>query len=441
MRRRSAAIGLSVGWALAMVVLFGGGGAAAGRPRAVPAAQPEATAAVQARQTATAQARATEAARPQPPQPTPTPASASNNLVMPENRGFNEARLQQIQVPPGFWVNVFAQGLGNLRMIAAAPDGIVYVTRREQGDVLALADRDGDGRAEDVRTVASDLKLVHGIALRDNQVYLATDTKVLVADRQPDGSLSEPRTLIADLPDGGQHPNRTLAFGPDGMLYITVGSSCNACREANQEHATILRARPDGSERTIFASGLRNTIGFGWHPGSGQLWGMDHGSDARGDDQPPEELNLLFQGGNYGWPYCFGGRQPDPLLSQDPPGTTRAAYCATTQAPIVTYQAHSAPIGMVFYTGGQFPREYHGDAFVVMRGSWNRNPPTGYKVVRVRFQNGWPVGFEDFMTGFLIENGAAHFGRLAGVAQTSYGSLLVSDDANGVIYRISWAGR
>ncbi|KAB8143138.1 sorbosone dehydrogenase family protein [Chloroflexia bacterium SDU3-3] len=326
-------------------------------------------------------------------------------------------------------------------MMVAAPNGAVYVTRREQGDVLALTDTDGDGRADEIKTAAAGLPLVHGIALKGGQIYLATDTKVYVGDIQDDKTLGGLHTIIDDLPTGGQHANRTLAFGPDGMLYITVGSTCNACRETDQESATILRARPDGSERAMFAKGLRNTIGFGWHPGSGQLWGMDHGSDWRGDDQPPEELNLIQPGGDYGWPYCYGARQADPFFSQEPPGTTKAAYCATTKPPVLTYQAHSAPIGMAFYMGAQFPPEYQGDAFVAMRGSWNRSQPTGYKVVRVRFQNGWPAGYEDFMSGFLIEDGAAHFGRLAGVAVTPYGSLLVSDDANGVIYRVSWAGR
>lgn len=432
---------VGVGAAGAVVLLAALLGSAPAGGRAV-AAQPEATATVNTLQTATAQARATAAATPQPPAPTPTPASAQSNTLVPEHRGFSEALARaNLKVPSGFWIDIYASGLGNVRMMAAAADGTLYVTRREQGDVLALNDRDGDARAEQVRTIARDLKLVHGITLHQGQMYLATDTMVYKARLKPDGTIETPRAIIRNLPTGGQHPNRTLAVGPDGMLYITVGSTCNACVESDPRNATILRSSLEGEKLEVFARGLRNTIGFGWHPGSGQLWGFDHGSDGRGDDQPPEELNLLRPQGNYGWPYCFGDHQPDVYLNQNPPGTTKEAYCPTTLAPTLTYQAHSAPIGMVFYTGEQFPAEYRGDAFVAMRGSWNRDPATGYKLVRVRYQNGWPAGFEDFLTGFLIENGGAYFGRPAGVALAPYGSLFVSDDTNGVIYRISWAGQ
>ena len=357
--------------------------------------------------------------------------------MRPERRDFSEALLRQLKAPAGFQVNVFASKLGNPRMLAVAPDGTVYVTRREQGEVVALTDRNGDGRSDDMRVVASKLEAVHGIHINQNRLYLASVKNVWVADMQPGGAVSQPRLIISDLPDGGQHPNRTLAIGADGMLYITVGSTCNACEETNKEHATMLRAKPDGTGRTVYARGLRNTIGWGWHPTTGELWGMDHGSDWRGDDLPPEELNRLVEGGDYGWPFCYGERQIDETRG-DPEGTTKAAYCAKTQPTMLTYQAHSSPIGMVFYMGAQFPAEYRNDAFVAMRGSWNRNPPTGYKVVRIRFENGKPTRIEDFLTGFLIENGRAHFGRLAGIAGAGDGSLLVADDTNGVIYRVSY---
>lgn len=365
-------------------------------------------------------------------------ATVEGAITAPAQRAMTPALVNQLQLPAGFSVAVWADGLGNPRMMAFGPDGTLYVTRRQQGDVLALRDLNGDGRADEQQVVASNLTGVHGITVRDSALYLATPTHVYRADILSNGTLSAPQVIISDLPLGGQHPNRTLGFGPDGLLYITVGSTCNACDD-NDENATMHRANADGSGRTVIATGLRNTIGFGWHPVSGQLWGMDHGSDWRGDDQPPEELNRIDVGGNYGWPFCFADRLVDRFIPTPPQGTTREAYCATTRGPVLTYQAHSAPIGMTFYTAGQFPAEYRNDAFVAMRGSWNRRQPTGYKIVRIQFNDGGqPVAISDFLTGFLIENGQAHFGRLAGVTVAPDGSLLVSEDTNGVIYRITY---
>jgi glucose/arabinose dehydrogenase len=244
------------------------------------------------------------------------------------------------------------------------------------------------------------------------------------------------KKLIGDLPDGGQHGRRTIGIGPDNQLYISIGSTCNDCAESNPEHATILKTGLNGGPRHVFARGLRNTIGFDWHPETRELWGMDHGSDGRGDNLPQEELNRLQQNGNYGWPYCFGNRQPDPI-TQPPKGTTKEAYCRNTIPFTIGYQAHSAPIEMVFYKGSQFPAEYRGDAFVALHGSWNRSTPVGYKVIRIRFQNGKPQQFEDFLTGFYLGR-EGQFGRPAGLAVMTDGSLLVSDDDNGVIYRIHY---
>ena len=178
----------------------------------------------------------------------------------------------------------------------------------------------------------------------------------------------------------------------------------------------------------MFASGLRNTIGFDWHPVTEQMWGFDHGIDAIGDDTPPEELNLLERGNNYGWPYCYGDSVVNDFIPGNPPGTTKAAFCAAATSPTLPYQAHSAPIGFTFYTGSSFPDEYVNDAFVVMRGSWNRSVATGYKVVRVLFDDaGQPTGFEDFMSDFLIEDGTAEFGRPAGIVVAPDGTIAAVD--------------
>jgi glucose/arabinose dehydrogenase len=360
------------------------------------------------------------------------------HLAKPARRNFSEELLGLLWAPDGFEINIFARGLGNPRMLAVGRDGAVYVTRREQNDVIVLVDRDDDGRSDSTRTVLPNLKGAHGIAVNNDQLYICTDTKLYRAELRSDRSVGTPQLLIERLPDGGQHPNRTLGFGPDGMLYISVGSSCNACDESNEEHATMLRVRPDGSQRAIYARGLRNTIGFAWHPQTRELWGMDNGSDWRGDDTPPEELNRIVEGGDYGWPFCYGDRVVDRYLNAEPKGMTREQYCARTRPPVLSYEAHSAPLNLVFYTAGQFPAEYRNDAFVTMRGSWNRLPPVGYKIVRIRFQNGRPERVEDFLTGFLFDEGQSYFGRPAGMAIARDGSLLFSDDTNGVIYRIAY---
>lgn len=370
----------------------------------------------------------------------PQVATVEAQSFQPAQRRPTGELIAGLQAPEGFSVSVFAEGLGGSpRMMAQGEDGTIYVTRREAGDVIALRNTQGDGRADEMRTVASNLPLVHGITIREGKLYLATPTTVYVADIQADGNVGEPQPFVENLPSGGQHPNRTIAFGPDGLLYINVASTCNVCVESDPENATIVQVQPDGSSREIFASGLRNTIGFDWHPETGEMWGMDNSADSRGNEQPPEELNRLVQNGNYGWPFCFGDKQPDAYGPFQPPGATKEEYCALTDAPVLNYEAHNSPLDLVFYTAEEFPEEYQNDAFVTMRGSWNRQPAVGYKVVRLMFDdNGQPSGFEDFITSWLIEDGQAHFGRVAGLLVAQDGSLFIAEDTNGVIYRVSY---
>ena len=348
------------------------------------------------------------------------------------------ALIGALKAPPGFTVRPFATGLKNARIIAIGPDGSIYVSRRDQGDVLLLRDTNNDGIADGAPVVVANRAGAHGLAIHGNKLYLATVKEVFVADIKADGKLSDLKMIIGDLPDSGQHPNRTLAWGPDGMLYISVGSTCNTCNESNPENATILRATPDGKSRTIFASGLRNTIGFAWHPTTGELWGMDHGIDFLGDDVQKEELNLIERGKMYGWPHVYGANDIYPQ-STPPGGITKEQWKAQSTPMALGYTAHAAPMQLVFNAGGNFPAEYNGDAFVTMRGSWNRSPASGYEVVRVRFSNGRPSSTEPFVTGFLTGGGATHIARPVGLAMAKDGALLMADDANGIIYRIAHA--
>lgn len=352
----------------------------------------------------------------------------SGDVFRPEVREPTRALIAGLKVPPGFRVTPFASGLEGPRMLAAAGPA-VYVTQPAAENVLLLRDRDGDGAADEKRVAAAGIEGVHGIAIQGGRVWLAQPTAVLAGRVRPDGSLGELEEIAEDLPPGGDHPHRTVGLGPDGMLYVSVGSSCNACVERDPEHATLLRLPAAGGKREVFARGLRNTIGFAWHPETRELWGFDHGSDRLGDDVPPEELNRIQKGEHYGWPWVWGDGHRDRRIEAPPP--------PRTQAPALGYQAHAAPIAFVFYTGKQFPAEYRGDAFAAMHGSWNRREPVGYRVVRVRFERGKPTRVEDFLTGFLVERGRATFGRPAGLAVAPDGALLVSDDAGGMIYRVA----
>jgi glucose/arabinose dehydrogenase len=236
------------------------------------------------------------------------------------------------------------------------------------------------------------------------------------------------------------HRARTVAVGPDARLYIAAGGTCNACEEPDGENATLMRANLDGTGRTVVARGPRHTVGFGWHPATGELRGVDMRSDRRGDHQPRGEPNQITVGGRYGRPYCDEDRRVDRAYTYTPTGPTSEAFCAQTVAPALTLEAHNSPIGVVFYTGAPFPAEYRNDAFVALRGSWNRDPPGGYTVVRIRFENGRPTRAEDFVTGWLVDGGSAQFGRVTGVAVAADGALLVADDGNGVIYRVAHSG-
>lgn len=325
-------------------------------------------------------------------------------------------------------------------MMAVLPDGGLYITRRDQGDVLLLRDKDGDGRFEDLTTVLTKFTGVHGITIHDGWLYLISIRELKRAKIKSDGSLEEAQLLIKDLPDAGQHPNRTIAFGPDGMLYITVGSTCNDCMDSNPENATILQAKPDGSARRIYARGLRNTIGIDWNAQTGALWGADNGADYKGDNIPPDEINQIKDSAHYGWPWIWADKQVDPTR-ENPPGTTKDSFAKKTEGMKLALPAHAAPIAFMFLDKTTFPQEYKGDALVTLHGSWNRSQPDGYLVQRVHFENGQAVSNEDFLTGFLNNETKSRFGRPCGLAVSPKGVVYLSDDENGVIYSISAAAQ
>ena len=376
----------------------------------------------------------------------PQVTTSESNTFKPAQRDFSEELLNGLELPEGFTISVFAEGFERPRMMAQGPDGRVYVTLNATNEVAILNDSDGDGVSDEqaVQGDLGDLNVLHGIEIEGDTIYLAGVKTVARGSLSEDGTIGDLTPVVENLPDGDQHAYRTLSLGPDGMLYLDSGSSCNACLETNPENAAILRFNTDGSGREIFASGLRNTQGFDWHPTTGQMWGADHGIDHHGNDEPPEEVNLLTEGNDYGWPYCYADQVANTAIPYPAPQgyDTIQAYCEdATVGTSETYQAHSAPINLKFYEGEMFPEEYQGDAFVTMRGSWNRYPATGYKVVRLDFDDSGELqGVEDFVSSWLIEDGMAQFGRVAGLLVLDDGSLLISEDTNGVIYRVSYDG-
>jgi glucose/arabinose dehydrogenase len=360
------------------------------------------------------------------------------NIVRPPTVPATPERVASLEVAPGFRVQVFADGLGKARMLAVGPKGDVYLTRREPGDLWRLRDADGDGKAE-VKEKLLELKGLHGISFHDGRAYLATVEEVFVADLGADGALGRPRAIARMAGGGGMHENRTLAVSPEGKLHVTVGSTCNACVEKSPENATMLVMNLDGSGKRVFASGLRNTIGFGWHPVTKALWGMDHGIDWLGDDQQPEELNRIEDGKRYGWPYAYGAGIVNPAIDA-PTGTTKEDWAKGSEKMVVGYTAHAAPLAFAFYASRAFPERYRNGAFVTFHGSWNRKPPSGYEVAFLPFDAaGNPGAFEPFLSGFLVTDKGepAQFGRPTGLAVAADGALLFADDENGVVYRVA----
>jgi glucose/arabinose dehydrogenase len=343
-----------------------------------------------------------------------------------------------LQSPEGFRITEFAK-VDAPRMLVFSPGGTLVVSDAASGEVIALPDPSHNGKAARNVTVLEGLNEPHGLAFHEGKLYVAENDKVRRWDWD-DANLkaTDPRKL-ADLPAGGGHSTRSIVIH-NGKMYVSAGSTCNVCFEKDPRRAAVTEYNLDGTGQRIFATGLRNAVGVAVNPRTKTVWATVNGRDMLGDDLPPEVIVDLGQnGGDFGWPYCYGNQVPDREFVK--PGDDR---CKKTVPPKVEMQAHSAPLGLTFYEGKMFPEEYRGNIFVAFHGSWNRSAPTGYKVVRVKLDaQGQPIGgAEDFLTGWLQPAANGHkakwMGRPAGVAVGPDGSLYVSDDGAGEIYRVTW---
>jgi glucose/arabinose dehydrogenase len=347
--------------------------------------------------------------------------------------------LAQLKAPSGFHISVFAEDVDGARMMIFTPGGVLLVSESGEGNVVALPDSKHAGKADRSVTVLSGLNEPHGLAFYEGKLYVAENDKVRRYDWDEANLKASNPQKLADLPTGGGHSTRTILFHA-GKMYVSAGSSCNVCIEKDPRRATVMEFNPDGSGQKIFAKGLRNAVGLVVNPKTDTVWVTVNGRDWLGDNLPPETIyDLGKAGGDAGWPYCYGDRVPDSQFTK--PGDGR---CQNVLEPKVQMQAHSAPLGLAFYQGTQFPVEYRNNIFVAFHGSWNRSVPTGYKIVRVKLDDKGQSqgGAEDFITGWLAPGETAKgrwMGRPVGVVFGGDGSMYLSDDSAGVIYRITYA--
>jgi glucose/arabinose dehydrogenase len=342
-----------------------------------------------------------------------------------------EARLADIRLPEGFTIHIWANGVENARQLARGEEGTVFAGSRKAGKVHAIADTDQDLVSERVYLVAAGLTMPSGLEFRDGALYVGAVDRVLRYDAIESrlAAPPEPVVVTSGFPDKTHHGWKYLRFGPEGWLYVPVGAPCNICDEPG--FAQIRRIRADGTGEEVFARGVRNSVGLAFHPQTGELWFTDNGRDLMADDVPHDELNHAPEPGlHFGYPYCHEGDVPDPEF-----GAGRS--CADYTPPAAKLGAHVAALGLTFYTGSMFPASYRGQLFIARHGSWNRSEKVGYDIVVVRFDDfGEVSGMEVFASGWL--QGQQEWGRPNDVLQLPDGSLLVSDDAAGAIYRIMY---
>lgn len=349
--------------------------------------------------------------------------------------GVNGAQglpLHQITLPARFEISIYANSVPDARSMALSPNGTLFVGTRSAGNVYAIIDRNRDGKADEVVTLLRGLNTPNGVAFRGGALYVAEVNRILRYDDIEAHLKNPPAPVVVydGLPRDRHHGWKFIAFSPDGWLYIPVGAPCNVCEREDARYASIMRMKPDGTQLEIFARGVRNSVGFDWHPRTGELWFTDNGRDWMGDDLPPDELNHAPHPGlHFGFPYCHGKSISDP-------GFGKARRCEEFAAPAMELGPHVAALGMRFYTGTMFPDEFRNQIVIAEHGSWARSEPIGYRVMLVRVEDRLAPAYEPFAEGWLRDGRA--WGRPVDLLVMPDGAMLVSDDKADVIYRISY---
>ena len=359
------------------------------------------------------------------PTPTPTPTSPPTTT--------RPAGLEHVTLPPGFDIAYYAKGVEGARSMVRGPKGTLFVGTRKLDKVYALSDTDGDQVVDKTRVIATGLRSPNGVAIKDGDLYVAEVNRVLrfdgIEDRLDDPP--EPVVVRDTFPTDASHGWKYIAFGPDGKLYVPVGAPCNVCDPEDPVYSTITRMNPDGSDFELYATGIRNTVGFTWHPQTREMWFTDNGRDQMGDDVPPDELNHAPKAGmNFGFPYCHGDGLLDPQFGDQ-------AKCDASTKPVRALGPHVAALGVKFYTGDMFPKAYTNRVLIAEHGSWNRTDPIGYRITMVQQNQDGSWSYEPFASGWLKSDGTK-LGRPVDVLVMPDGSLLVSDDMAGAIYRITY---
>ncbi len=342
--------------------------------------------------------------------------------------------LDRLNLPDGFSIDTFAEGIDEARSMAMGDEGTLFVGTRTAGNVYALRDNDGDYKADDIITLLENMNTPNGIAFRNGSLYVAEINRLLRYDNIEANLDNPPDPIVVydDYPTDFHHGWKYIAFGPDGKLYVPVGAPCNICESEDPRYASITRMDPDGTNREIYAHGVRNTVGFTWHPDTGDLWFTDNGRDMMGDDVPPCELNRAAEAGlHFGYPYCHGGTIQDPEFGDK-------GNCSDYVAPVQNLGAHVAPLGVKFYTGNMFPEAYRGQILMAEHGSWNRSSKVGYRLTLVKLNGNEATSYEPFIDGWLDDATQEQFGRPVDLLLLNDGSLLISDDYGDAVYRVTY---